>query len=192
MDYGYSGWRADKGTSGSDQRHRAVIDFVWQPTLTSSKSAAAKYLINGWQLSAITTMASSLPTTATVSASGQQFSGISMAYTSTLNGSGGWNRVPFWPVDNLNIDREYHVDARLSRNIPFGERVKGTLMFEGFNAFNTQYNTAVSTTAYTASGGVLKPALTNGISILGQGNASQGFPDGTNARRLQAALRITF
>jgi outer membrane receptor protein involved in Fe transport len=192
MDYGYSGWRADKGTSGSDQRHRAVIDFVWQPTLTSSKSAAAKYLINGWQLSAITTMASSLPTTATVSASGQQFSGISMAYTSTLNGSGGWNRVPFWPVDSLNIDREYHVDARLSRNIPFGERVKGTLMFEGFNAFNTQYNTAVSTTAYTASGGVLKPALTNGISILGQGNASQGFPDGTNARRLQAALRITF
>jgi hypothetical protein len=60
-------------------------------------------------------------------------------------------------------------------------------MFEAFNAFNTQYNTAVITTAYTASGGVLKPA-----SGVGSGNQSQAFPDGTNARRCQVALRLTF
>jgi outer membrane receptor protein involved in Fe transport len=192
LDYGYSGWGADKGSSGADQRHRAVVSFVYQPTLTSSNSAAAKFLVNGWQLSAITSMASAQPTAASVSASGQQFTGISMAYTSTLNGSGGWNRVPFWPVNSLNIDREYRVDARITRSLPFGERVKGMLMFEGFNVFNTQYNTAVNTTAYTASGGVIKPALTNGASILGFGNASQGFPDGTNARRLQVAFRVVF
>jgi len=27
---------------------------------------------------------------------------------------------------------------------------------------------------------------------VGAGNASQGFPDGTNARRLQAGIRIEF
>jgi hypothetical protein len=39
---------------------------------------------------------------------------------------------------------------------------------------------------------VLKPVLTGGVSLLDTGNASQGFPDGTNARRLQAGLRFVF
>jgi hypothetical protein len=42
------------------------------------------------------------------------------------------------------------------------------------------------------SGGILRPQLTNGVSILGAGNASQGFPDGTNARRAQVSLRFVF
>jgi len=31
-----------------------------------------------------------------------------------------------------------------------------------------------------------------GVSHLGDESASQGFPDGTNARRMQAGLRFTF
>ncbi|MGC9971178.1 MAG: hypothetical protein ABSE56_11375, partial [Bryobacteraceae bacterium] len=180
-------WPADKGSSGTDQRHRAVISWMWAPTFTHGSSAAERYLVNGWQLSTITTLASAQPTAATVSVSGQQFTGVTMMYTSTLNGSGGWSRVPFWPVNSLDIDRMYRVDARLSRSLPIGERVKAALMFEGFNVFNTQYNTAVNTSAFSASAGVLKP-----VSGLGVGNASQGFPDGTNARRCQVGLRFTF
>ena len=97
------------------------------------------------------------------------------------------NRVPFLPVDNLDVDRVYRVDARLSRSIPINERFKAFLMFEAFNAFNTQYNTGVNATGFTASNGVLKP-----VSGLGVGNASQAFPDGTNARRCQAAFRLVF
>ena len=180
-------YMADKGSSGLDQRHRAVVNFMWQPTFTESKSAIARYLINGWELSAITTMASAQPTTATISVSGQQFTGTTMLYTSSLNGSGGWGRVPFWPVNSVDIDRMYRVDARLGRNIPISERVKASLMFEAFNAFNTQYNTGVNSQAYTARNGVLTPTTT-----LGAGTQSQGFPDGTNARRAQVALRVTF
>jgi hypothetical protein len=95
--------------------------------------------------------------------------------------------VPFWPVNSLDVDRTYRVDARLSRSLPISERVKAFLMFEGFNVFNTQYNTGVNTSAFSASGGVLKPVV--GLDV---GNASQGFPDGTNARRCQVALRFTF
>ncbi len=179
-------YRADKGSSTLDQRHRAVINFLWEPTFTKSDSTAARFLVNGWQLSAITTLASAHPTTATVNVSGAQFPGVSLTYN-TLNGSGGWNRVPFWPTNSLDVDQIYRVDARVSRSLPFGERVKAYLNFEAFNAFNTITNTSVNTQAYVASGGVLRPTAN-----LGTGTASQGFPDGTNARRAQVSLRVVF
>ena len=93
----------------------------------------------------------------------------------------------------IDIDQTYNVDARLTRSLPFGERVKANLSFEAFNAFNTIHNTAVQTPAYSVNaGGILKPVLTNGVSLVGDGTASQGFPDGTNARRMQVALRFIF
>ena len=178
----------DKGSSPTDQRHRAVISWLYSPTFTHNNSKVSRFLVNGWGLSAITTMASSQPVSATISVSGQQFPSLgSMIYTSTLNGTGGWNRVPFWPVSSLNIDQIYRVDTRLSRDLPFSERIKASLMFEGFNVFNTQYNTGVNTQAFAASGGILRP--TAGLDL---GNQSQGFPDGTNARRLQVGVRVVW
>jgi hypothetical protein len=179
-------YAADKGSSATDQRHRATINWLWSPTLTKSNSVFARYLVNGWGLSSVTTLASSQPTSATVSVNGTQFTGVSY-YLSTLNGSGGWSRVPFWPVNSLDVDRIYRVDARLTRDLPFGERVKGILMFEAFNAFNTQYNTSLNTSAYIATRGVLRP-----VAGFGSGSSSQGFPDGTNARRAQVAFRLVF
>ncbi|HNY39230.1 MAG TPA: TonB-dependent receptor [Bryobacteraceae bacterium] len=177
----------DKGSSGLDQRHRAVINWLWTPKFTQSDTAFARYFVNGWELSTITTMASSKPATPTVSVSGStQFTGKSMP-NSSLNGSGGWNRVPFLPVGYLDIDQIFRVDGRLVRSIPVNERVKTSLMFEAFNMFNTMYNTSVSTSMYSVSGGVMTP-----YSTVGRGTASQGFPDGTNARRMQVALRVTF
>jgi hypothetical protein len=79
------------------------------------------------------------------------------------------------------------VDARLSREFPFTDRVRGRLMFEAFNAFNTQYNTSVNTVAYMATGGILRP-----VSGVGMGNGADGYPWGDNARHLQVALRIVF
>lgn len=186
----------DKGTSALDQRHRIGVNFVWSPKLTDSTSMFAKSFINGWNLSSITTLASSHPTTTTINSASTSangvFSGVTLA-NSTINGSGGWNRVPFLPVGDLNIDRIYNVDARFGHTYQLGERVRATLSFEAFNAFNTIHNTGVQTAAYSvSSGGILKPVLTNGLSLLGAGNASQGFPDGTNARRAQLALRINF
>ncbi|PWU07436.1 MAG: hypothetical protein C5B51_10060 [Terriglobia bacterium] len=187
----------DKGNSAFDQRHRASIQWVWQPA-PKGNSAAARHLLSGWQLSTMTTLASSQFATPVVTVEGQQFSGITMAYTSSLNGSGGWARVPFLPIDNLKTGPEYNVDARLVRTIPVTERIQVRLMFEAFNAFNTQYNTSVNTIAYTAMG--LPPGVTTGTRSgtlvpapgVGNGIASHGYPDGTNARRAQVALRIVF
>jgi outer membrane receptor for ferrienterochelin and colicin len=177
----------DKGSSTLDQRHRLVINFQWQPTFTQSNSALARYAINGWQLSGITTLASAHPVSATISSSGTQFTGLAPYATGTINGSGGWNRVPFWRVNSLDVDQYYRVDARLTRVLPFNERVRLNLMFEAFNLFNTITDTSVNTTAYSASGGILKP-----VANLGIGTSSQGFPDGTNARRCQVSMRLFF
>jgi hypothetical protein len=186
----YNGnYRFDRGSSTLDQRHRAVINGIWTPTFTQSQSAFAKYFVNGWGFSGILTIASAHPWTPTVTFSGatsSQFPGVNLAF-GTLNGSGGWTRVPFLPVGSVDVDRIHRLDARIERQLPFGERVKGRLMLEAFNVFNMMYNTAVSTQAYTAAGGVLTPN-----SSLGQGTQSQGFPDGTNARRAQVAVRVTF
>jgi hypothetical protein len=189
-------YRFDKGSSTLDQRHRAVINWVWQPRLDRRNSALVKYLINGWQLSTITTLASAQPVSATVNSVSTSpnaiFPGITLA-GSTFNGSGGWNRVPFLPVNSLDIDQTYNVDARISHEWPIAERVRLSLGFEAFNVFNTIHNTSVQTTAYSlAAGGIFKPQLTGGVSVLGQGSASQGFPDGTNARRCQVLARVTF
>ena len=177
----------DKGSSTLDQRHRAVVNFMWSPKFTDNGSNVSRFLVNGWGLSGIVTLASPHPTSPTVNVtSTTQFPGVAMAYT-TLNGSGGWNRVPFLPVASLNIDKIRRMDARLSRELPFSENVKANLTFEGFNIFNMQYNTSVNSTKYTATNGVLTP-----LANFGTGTSSQGFPDGTNARRAQVGIRLVF
>jgi hypothetical protein len=192
----YNGnYALDKGSSTLDQRHRMSLNWVWAPTLNAGTAAWAKTAINGWQLSAITTLASAHPTSATVgsvsTAVGAVAPGVGLVYSS-LTGTGGWSRVPFWPVNSLDVDQIYNVDARLTRSFAITEKVKFNLLFEAFNVFNTIHNTGVQTQAYTASGNILKPQLTNGVSLLGAGNASQGFPDGTNARRMQLGMRVSF
>jgi hypothetical protein len=180
----------DRGNSSFNQPSRAVVSWTWEPTFSKSDSPIVRYTINGWQLSGIATFASALGETPLVVVNGQQFpgtTGVVMDYTSSLNGSGSWSRVPFQPVNSLLTSPEYVVDARLTRQIPITERVKAALMFEGYNAFNMQYNTSVNTISYLATSGILKP-----VAGLGDGNAADGSPWGDNARHLQIALRIQF
>lgn len=186
--YTPNAFRADQGNSSFNQPNRVVVNWTWQPVFSKGNdSVVGRYLINGWQLSGLATLASGLAETPLAIVNGQQFSGVTMSYTNSLNGSGGWSRVPFEPINSLSMGREYNVDVRLSRALPITERVKGLLMFEAYNAFNTQFNTSVNNVAYLATSGILKP-----VSALGVGNAADGFPWGDNARHLQIALRVTF
>ena len=188
-------YRDDQGDSPFDQRHRAVVNWTWQPTVTNGDSPVARFVLNGWQISGIATLASGLPETPLTIVNGQQFAtgtnnatpAITMEYVNSLNGTGGWNRVPFEDVGSLRTGAQYVVDARVAKVLPFTDRIKGILMFEAFNALNNQYSTSVNTIAYTATLGILRP-----VPGVGTGNAADGYPYGTNARRAQVGLRITF
>ena len=116
--------------------------------------------------------------------------GVGALSTTYLDGFPGITRVPFLPVDSLYLPGSYKEDLRLSKIIPFGEKhpVKLSLNFEAFNLSNTISFTSLTNQAYTATKGVLTPTPT----AMAVGNADGGFPDGTQARRLQFSARLLF
>ncbi len=142
--YANGDFASEKGTAANDVRHRFVANFVWSPAFTHSTSFFARYFVNNWQLSQVTTLQSPQPINSTTNISGNAFltaSGAAPLASGSLNGlGGGFSRVPFQPVSNLNVDSIYKVDARLSKKLPFSERVVGYLTFEAFNVFNTPYD----------------------------------------------------
>ena len=149
--------------------------------------------MNSWQLSLLGVLQSSPPATPTVSISSAPVPApFTAAFTGTLNGytSGGLGgRVPFLPISSLDIDQVERIDARIAKLFPITERFRAMFTFDAFNVFNHPYFTSVSTRAYTLAtvGGV--PTL-NPASGFGAGTATQGFPDGTNARRAQIGIRL--
>lgn len=180
-------FRNDQGSSLLDQRHRAVISVVWQPRVVKNDSAAARFILNGWQVSSIATIASGLPQTPLAIPLGQQFSGTNMAFLNSLNGSGGWDRAPFVAVNSLRLPAEYDLDARITRTLPFTERFQGALLFEAFNAFNKQWATTMDTIGYTATSGVIHP-----VAGAGTPTSAYGPIYGVDGRRLQVGFKLTF
>jgi outer membrane receptor protein involved in Fe transport len=188
-------YRGEKGTSSLDIRQRLVVSAVYSPVFTHNTGAAAKYLVNGWQLSVLGTYSTPPPATPTVTVSALPVPApFTAANTGTLNGytSGGLGgRVPFLPINSLPVDDVQKIDARISKVFAITERFKASFTFDAFNVFNHRFFTSISTRAYTASivngQGILSPATGYGV-----GSASQGFPDGTNARRLQLGLRFAW
>ena len=180
-------FKFDKGSARLDQRHRFVFAFVWQPVVRNRSGAFWKYVVNNWQLSSITTLASGRPTTATIRTATPN-PVPNMLATNTINGSGGNFRVPFWPVNSLYSPPIYRDDARISKLIPVTEKATLYLSFEAFNITNTQVDTSIAAQAFSEAGGIIRLTPT----AYGFGTASGGFPDGTNARRAQVSLRLVF
>ena len=181
-------YRGEKGSSGLDQRHRFVVaqTLGYKPWLHDG--AFAKYVVNGWQLAVLGTFASAFGTTPTVNGAGIVIPGLPAAFTASLNGLAGDNRVPFLPRNFLDVDQARRVDARVSKIFAVTERYKVTFNFEGFNVFNTPSDTSRRNQLYNVTGGTTLAPVFN----YGEGTASAGFPDGTNVRRLQLSLRFTF
>lgn len=183
-------YRAEKGSSSLDVRHRLVLNAMWTPTVTKS-TGMLKHLANGWGLAILGTLQSSPASTPVVSLSSAYVpTGYTVAQSgSTLNGYGGNTRAPFLPLASVPIAPITRFDVRLNKGVTIHERYKAMFTFDAFNVFNHTYFTSVNTRAYTYSLVSGVPTLTY-QTALGTGTAAQGFPDGTNSRRLQLGLRF--
>lgn len=182
-------YRANMSSGNLDQRQRAVISWIWNPTITTRTGAFYKYVVNNWQLSSITSMASGRPYSVSVkvndAASATVVPGMFSNYN--LSGSGLSNTVPFWPYYSQYYPARFDTDARLSKIIPIRENMNLFLNFEVFNVSNSWAATSISSyQAFTELKGVLTPTP------LGLGSADGGFPDGTQARRMQVSARFVF
>jgi hypothetical protein len=163
---------------------------VWAPTFTHRTDVFSKYIVNNWQLGAITTMMSGHPYgSESISLKDTPVTGMFSNFS--LNGTGFSGRVPFLPVDSYYYPAFYRADARLSKIIPFGEadRYRVYLNFEMFNVANNWSALGfTSSQAYTETKGVLTP--TPASLYVPSGDAIP--PDGTEARRMQISLRFVF
>jgi hypothetical protein len=106
-----------------------------------------------------------------------------------LDGFNGNFRVPFLPVNSLYTPWVQQENLRLTKILPLPwENMKLALNFEAFNVANNWSPTSLATQAYTEAKGILTYTPT----AFGYGTADGGFPDGTQARRLQVSARLTF
>ena len=184
----YNGnYKADKGNGLEDQRHRAVLSWVWEPTFTHRKGAFFRYVVNNWQLSSITTVNSARPYgNGTISVKDTPVTGMFSNFT--IDGSGLSSRVPFWPENAVYQPNMWKSDARLSKALPFGERIRALAFFEVFNVSNSWSPTSMTTQGFTETKGV----LTLTPLAYGHGSGDTSAPDGTQARRMQVGVRLMF
>ena len=209
-----SGYSYEKGNSLEDQRHRLVMTALLNTPTAERGAAFVKQLVGNWQLAPIFTYATPQAVDSTLTVGGLSAAGLGAGLlpasqtlsssdgrlyvsTPTLSGIGaeapGGTRVPFLPTANLPLGHTVQLDGRLTRSFPIAESQSVQLSFEAINALNHIRFTGVNQTSYTSAwnsttnAGYLKP-----VTGVGVGNASGGFPDGTNARRAQVSVRYTF
>ncbi len=182
----------EKGSGSLDQRHRFVYSFSWMPTISKGNDVFSKYVLNHWQIAAITTMAAGRPAgSATVRLTDTPVTG--MLSSSVLDGfAGGSNRAPFLPVNGIYTPASYRADIRVTKVIPLGDKVNLSLAAEAFNISNSWSPTGMTTQVYTEAKSILTPSPLGINSTYGIGTGDGGFPDGTQARRLQVSARFTF
>lgn len=184
--------RFEKGRSPLDQRQRLVASGLIAPPKMDFGSHLLNSSLNGWQLSTIETYATPQGVDPYVSINGLPPALANDVYTTTISGVGigfaSYQRVPFYPRSSLNLGTTLKTDARLTKDFALPKEELLSVNFEIFNAFNYNTTTSVQQVAIFANpDGTLTPSAT-----AGQGTASAGFPDGTNARREQVSLRFTF
>ncbi len=189
--------KSEKGRSPLDQRHRLVASGQVAVPHRGYGSTLLDQSLNGWQVSAIETFATPQGVNSDVSIASLPTNSFTGVYSSTISGDGigfaSYQRAPFVPRSNLDLGTTIRTDVRLTKEFKLPREETITLNFEGFNVFNYITTTSVQQVAYVASTdstktiGYLKASPNAGI-----GTASQGFPDGTNARRGQVSVRYTF
>ncbi len=169
-------FKAEKGRSNFDRRHKFVANAVYSPRVTSG-STAARAVLDGWSLAPIFQFWTGIPYTGNVSGS---FGGAG-----SLNRSGGDNRFPLLERNTFSGPKVWNMDMRLSRRFHIREKANLEFFVEAFNIFNRTQITGLNTTFYTLSSTTL-----NYNSSFG--NISEAGGTLYRERQVQIAFRFQF
>jgi hypothetical protein len=186
---------SNRGLSPLDQRLRAVASVVWEPTRWRE--------LRGFHFSAIETAESGRPVASFISIGSIPFL---TPDGNTYNGFGGIrgqgtsgdrNLLPTVPRNSVDAPANYKLDLRVTRAIRLTERLGIEVLAEAFNVFNHSNYNGFNTTIYTATATtnttpLAAPILLSPTVGYFAPNNDATPPDGTNARRLQLAVRFRF
>jgi hypothetical protein len=197
--------RAERSLSNFDKEHRFVANFLWRPgeTWTIPEGAAGK-ILGGWQFSGGVVLADGNPTT--VDKSGNISGATGAVDVTSLNGSGGSFRAPFFGRNPFTDTGFANVDFRVSRSISITESKRVEVIVESFNIFNrtnfvseftTGYGVGTSSTVGAGGncGGVAVPAGTRCVNLNPRSPADYLSPRSASStlsspREFQFALKF--
>jgi len=192
----------NRAPAPTDQRHRFVINGIWNLPGSKLANRAARALLGGYRLSGIYTAESGRPYGAIVSVPSIPFTLDGAQYNGFggLRGQGGGGDRNLAPNIGRNSnygDANYRLDLRVARDIRVKENLTLELIGEGFNIFNRSNFNGFNNTLYDALATTVTTPLATPILLVertnfGVENNNGSQPDGTNARRFQLALRFRF
>jgi Carboxypeptidase regulatory-like domain/TonB dependent receptor len=155
---------ADRGPGNADTRHRFVFSGVWDLNYAKSlNNIFLKQLLSGWQLATIAQLQSGRPFSALASGDPNNDGNLSS------------DRAPGVGRNTITGPNFETVDLRVSRDIPFGERLRLRLIGEAFNSTNranfnglqnTQFAFNAATKVFTPRADFLRPLSTFDPRIL--------------------------
>jgi len=173
----------EQGTSNFDRRHRFVTSFHYAPAFA-----------RGFQIGGVGTFESGLPVTGTIS--GSLAAGVGAVDTSTTNGSGASNRVPFEERNSFRQKGRSTIDLRMSKTFKLGGRRQIVALWEAFNVLNktnfTGYSAIryrVGSSTYDAATNLITVNLTEDAGFLTPNAASNTI---FGARDMQLGLKFLF
>jgi hypothetical protein len=192
----------NRAPAPTDQRHRFVLNGIWNLPGSKLENRAARLLLGGFRLSGIFTAESGRPFAAIVSVPNIPFTLDGAQYNGFggLRGQGGGGDRNLAPNIERNSDygaANYRLDLRVARDIRVTEKFTLELIGESFNLFNRSNFNGFRTTRYEAQATTVTTPLATPIALVeradfGVENNNGSQPDGTNARRFQLALRFRF
>jgi outer membrane receptor protein involved in Fe transport len=159
---------ADRAPGDNDQRHRLVFSGYWDLAYWKGSGGLAKAVLDGWAFSWIAS-----------ASSGQPYSEV---ITNDVNLDGNTRNDIVPGTRNIHVPPGiYNVDARVSRRIPLGPKVRLELIGEAFNLLNSTNIVLERNGRYTFANGVLAPQASFGTDL-----------SALDARIVQLAAKVTF
>jgi hypothetical protein len=180
---------SNRGVAPTDQRHRLVFNGI----------ANLPYR---FRVSGIFTAESGRPYSTVISVPALPFAGADgtqyVGFGGLLGQGGGDDRnvAPNLPRNSTYGDANYRIDLRLARDFRI-DRLFVEVLAEAFNVFNRSnyngfQNVRYDAQATTVTTPLSQPVVLTERSTFGAPNNDGSQPDGTNARRIQVALRFRF
>jgi outer membrane receptor protein involved in Fe transport len=160
--------QGDYGPGDNDVRHRLVVSGLWNLDYFGNASPVTKWVLGGWSISGILSIATGQPYSATVG--------------SDLNNDGNNrnDRAPGVGRNTYRLPTQISLDPRITKEIPIGP-VRLQLIAEAFNVLNRSNVSSVNTTYYSLVSGKLVPQASFGTPLASSG-----------ARIVQLAAKLIF